>query len=172
MNTFYLGKEHFGDCDIKTDITTDIKTDINTKINAQLKDCKVYENVNYIGNINYKELRIKLWNNVYEPYFKRITNCNKEKEYFDYMLQEADELYELNGKKRENIKNLQVLINKQNTELMEFDKKISEHKNYNEIKQNRIINSAKVKSASFMEYYIFIILIVVFLVIQIGLLVF
>ena len=53
-----------------------------------------------------------------------------------------------------------------------LDKQIENQKMYDEIKQSRIISSDKVRVSSITEYYIYIALIVVFLLIQISLLVF
>ena len=62
--------------------------------------------------------------------------------------------------------------NDNNKEIQRLDKKIEEQKMYGEIKQSRIISSDKVRVSSITEYYIYIGLIVVFLLIQISLLVF
>jgi hypothetical protein len=158
-----------------------------------LDKCDKYEggDTTYLGkHIDYKTIRSTLWD-TYNTKFstlkaeygttkgsadadklkkKTITCCIKN--LFKYMFDNIDKVSVSNTKKKKQINDLQILINDNNKEIQRLDKKIEEQKMYDEIKQSRIISSDKVRVSSITEYYIYIGLIVVFLLIQISLLVF
>lgn len=159
----------------------------NAITQSLLDKCDKYEggDTSYLGkHIDYKTIRLKLWD-TYNVKFveltdaaaaaaavnqKKITCCIKN--LFNYMFDNIDKVSVSNTKKKTQINDLQILINDNNKEIQRLDKKIEEQKMYDEIKQSRIISSDKVRVSSITEYYIYIGLIVVFLLIQISLLVF
>ena len=171
-----LNYEHFGSC------TGSIEKLLNQALTQKLIDeCDKYEdpdpanNKQHLGgDIDYKTLRKRLWD-IYSNYFntktdKKDSDCIKD--LFNHMFQNIDKVTLSNDKKRKQIEKLQKLITDQNTEIANLDKQIENQKMYDEIKQSRIISSDKVRVSSITEYYIYIALIVVFLLIQISLLVF
>ena len=160
---------------------TDIDKLINQALTKKLiDDCDKYEdssdskNKQYLAkHIDYKTLRKRLWN-IYDNYYfsKEIKDIICIKKLFIHMFQNIDKVTISNKIKRKQIEKLQKLITDQNTEIANLDKQIENQKMYDEIKQSRIISSDKVRVSSITEYYIYIVLIVVFLLIQISLLVF
>ena len=176
-----LNYEHF-----QASCTDGIDKLINQALTQKLiDDCDKYEdpddskNKQYLAkHIDYKTLRKRLWN-IYDNYFSNKDVAKAEAsdkdcidKLFTYMFENIDKVTISNGKKREQIEKLQKLITDQNTEIANLDKQIENQKMYDEIKQSRIISSDKVRVSSITEYYIYIVLIVVFLLIQISLLVF
>lgn len=168
-----LNYEHFGTC------TGSIDKLLNQALTQKLIDeCDKYEdpdpanNKQYLGgDIDYKTLRKRLWD-IYANYFNSNTDSDCIKTLFTHMFQNIDKVTLSNDIKRKQIEKLQKLITDQNTEIANLDKQIENQKMYDEIKQSRIISSDKVRVSSITEYYIYIALIVVFLLIQISLLVF
>ena len=130
--------------------------------------CKLLEGKNHY-NIDYKQARETLFS-LYKEFY---TLCTGDKEAIIKALRvNINETNELNLEKKSKLDGLKKIIDDQNKDIVSIDKEIEKHKHYDAVKQHRILGSESLRKRSFTEYYIYIVLIIVFVIIQIILLVF
>lgn len=140
-------------------------------IDAQIKKCKRLQGENRY-NIEYKQARETLL----KLYMEYYTLCEDEDEdkvsILKTLKDNIKETDRINKEKKEKLDSMKAIIDKQNKNLVSIDEDIEKQKHYDAVKQHRIIGSENLRKRSFIEYYIYIVLIIVFVLIQIILLVF